>query len=118
MASSTGIAGAVSSLAPSPSLLASVAQDRFMRLHSTFPPPKEPGQQQDNKGVVLDKLYMKTIPTVVVWDRSEDASQATSATEEDAEEVDDDDVWAAMEDAEDGEDVEGGRRGKKSRTVD
>ncbi|KAI0736961.1 hypothetical protein C8Q72DRAFT_34813 [Fomitopsis betulina] len=112
------IAGAVSSLAPSPSLLASVAQDRFMRLHSTFPPPKEPGQQQDNKGVVLDKLYMKTIPTVVVWDRSEDASQATSATEEDAEEVDDDDVWAAMEDAEDGEDVEGGRRGKKSRTVD
>lgn len=107
----------MSSVAPSPSLLASVAQDRFLRLHSTFPPPKEPGQQQEHKGEVLDKLYMKTIPTVVVWDHSEDAGQVASAAEEDADGADDDDMWDAMEDAEDDEEAEGKRRGKKSRTA-
>ena len=115
---SAGIAGAVSSLAPSPSLLASVAQDRFLRLHSTFPPPKEPGQQQEHKGEVLDKLYMKAIPTAVVWDRREDAGQGASAAEGDADEVDDDDVWDAMENVEDDQEADGRRSGKKSRTED
>ncbi|TFY63991.1 hypothetical protein EVJ58_g2931 [Rhodofomes roseus] len=116
---STGIAGAVSSVAHSPSVLASVAQDRFLRLHSTFPPPKEPGQQQEHKGEVLDKLYMKAVPTVVVWDQSADASQAVQGAEEAGEEADDDDdVWDAMEDVEDEE--TGGRWSgkKKSRTAE
>ncbi|KAH9842823.1 uncharacterized protein C8Q71DRAFT_222574 [Rhodofomes roseus] len=113
------IAGAVSSVAHSPSVLASVAQDRFLRLHSTFPPPKEPGQQQEHKGEVLDKLYMKAVPTVVVWDQSADASQAVQGAEEAGEEADDDDdVWDAMEDVED-EETEGRRSGKKkSRTAE
>ncbi|KZT69002.1 hypothetical protein DAEQUDRAFT_298805 [Daedalea quercina L-15889] len=113
-----GLAGAVSSLAPAPSFLASVAQDRFLRLHSTYPPPKEPGQQQEHKGEVLDKVYMKAIPTIVVWDRSEDAAQAVSADKTEEEGAEDDDVWDAMEDADDDEDAEGRRKGKKSRTAD
>ena len=60
---------------------------------------------------------MKTIPTVVVWDRSEGAEHAAPGAEEDVE-ADDDDVWDAMEDAEDGDEAEGRRKGKKSRTVD
>ncbi len=63
-----GLAGAVTSISPSPSFVASGADDRFLRLHSTFSLPSAVGEQQEQKGDVLDKLYMKVIPTAVVWD--------------------------------------------------
>ncbi|KAI0374780.1 hypothetical protein BV20DRAFT_986622 [Pilatotrama ljubarskyi] len=112
-----GLAGAVSSIAPAHSLLASAAQDRFVRLHSTFGPPAEAGQQQEHKGEVLDKLYMKVIPTVIAWDGEKDDSKA-GLDEEGAE--GEDDVWDAMPAAEsDSEDEAKAsrRKEKKSRTA-
>ncbi|KAJ3485694.1 hypothetical protein NLI96_g4784 [Meripilus lineatus] len=94
-----GLSGAISSVAPSPSFLATASQDRFLRLHSTFPPPKQPADQQENKGQVLDKLYMKVAPTVVVLEQAEEPLETTHASlEGDGDQ--DDDVWDKMEDAE------------------
>lgn len=62
-----------------------------MRLHSTFSPPAEARAQQERKGDVLDKLYMKVTPTVVVWDGQLDVSVGNAG-----EAVDEDDVWDAM----------------------
>ncbi|KAI0807128.1 WD40-repeat-containing domain protein [Fomes fomentarius] len=92
-----GIAGAVTSVAPARSFMASASQDRFVRLHTTFGPPAQEGQQQDQKGQVMDKLYMKVIPTVVIWD-GEDASDRRPAERD--EEGGDDDVWNTMQAAE------------------
>jgi len=109
-----GLSGAVNAIAPAPSLLVSVAQDRFLRLHSTFSPPPEAGQQQENKGSVLDKLYMKTIPTVVVWDQRKDAEiDQTEGGGSNDDDVSDEDVWDALEDVESGDEDE--RKGKRSK---
>lgn len=64
---------------------------------------------------MLDKLYMKVTPTVVVWDGQTDASVSTAG-----EAVDEDDVWDAMpvvdSDSED-EGKPGRRKEKKTRTA-
>ncbi|PSS06885.1 hypothetical protein PHLCEN_2v3513 [Hermanssonia centrifuga] len=93
-----GLAGAVTSIAPSPSFVASGADDRFLRLHSTFSLPSAVGEQQEQKGDVLDKLYMKVTPTAVVWDGK--VSAAISESGEGSDEEADDDVWEEMEDVE------------------
>ncbi|KAF8559531.1 hypothetical protein OG21DRAFT_1502774, partial [Imleria badia] len=85
-----GISGAVHSLAVAPSFLASVSLDRFARIHSTFPPATEVGKQQEQKGAVLDKVYMTTVPTVVIWDESA-VGNLHANTEED-----DGDIWEQM----------------------
>ena len=82
------------SLAPSPHGLASSALDRYVRIHSTFPPPTEVGQQQERQGAVLEKIYLKSTPTVVVWD------QNTSSIEQEVTPHEDDDVWGTMESVE------------------
>jgi ribosome biogenesis protein NSA1 len=101
-----GIAGAITSMAPSPIGLISTSLDRYARVHSTYPPPPETGQPQREKGAVLEKVYMKTRPTCVVLD---------SVTDEDEDDEDpmlldgddndysgdDEDVWADMQVAED-----------------
>ncbi|KAF5357795.1 hypothetical protein D9756_001616 [Leucocoprinus leucothites] len=88
-----GLSGAVTSIAPSPSVVASTANDRFARLHSTYPPPAKEGQNLDRKGSVLEKVYLTSTPTVVVWDDTADETkETTSSTEEQ-----DDEVWHAME---------------------
>ncbi|KAJ7740661.1 hypothetical protein DFH07DRAFT_943671 [Mycena maculata] len=104
-----GLAGAVTSVAPSPSLLVSSALDRYCRIHTSFPPPPEIGQSQDNKGQVVEKLFMTSVPTVVVWDGDE--STAPEA------ETEDDDVWNDMEDVEDDTDDEL-KKNKKRRNVE
>ncbi|KAI9446233.1 hypothetical protein H4582DRAFT_2107980 [Lactarius indigo] len=102
-----GIAGAVTSMAPSPTGLASTALDRYARVHSTYPPPAEAGQPQHNKGTVLEKVYMKSIPTCVVWDEvaGEDADHHGDGMRQDGAEADsedsDADVWESMQVAED-----------------
>ena len=87
-----GISGAVSSVAPTPTHMASASKDRFVRLHSTYGPPAQEGQQQEHKGEVLDKLYMKVIPTVILWDGAVDADQQSGEGEGAG-----DDVWDTME---------------------
>ncbi|KAH9854122.1 hypothetical protein C2E23DRAFT_819680 [Lenzites betulinus] len=100
------LAGAVSSLAPARSLMASAAQDRFV------------GQQQEHKGDVLDKHYMKVTPTVVVWDGRTDILDVV-AVDEGAE--DEDNVWDAMDTAAGSDSDDDGkprrRRDKESRTT-
>ena len=108
-------------MAPSPAHLVSTALDRFARVHSTFPPPPEAGQPQDDKGAVLEKVYMKSIPTCIVWDGVVDDEAADNDNDDnmrcgsggggggdengDSSEVDDDDedVWDGMQVAEDSE---------------
>ncbi|RPD66026.1 hypothetical protein L226DRAFT_608942 [Lentinus tigrinus ALCF2SS1-7] len=111
-----GISGAVTSVAPAQSFMASAAEDRFIRLHSTFGPPAEAGKNLDRKGEVLDKLYMKVIPTVVVWDASTDASGFIPDEEEEGV----DEVWDAMEAVQsesEGEGKSGRRKEKKIRAT-
>ncbi|KAL0946956.1 hypothetical protein HGRIS_013112 [Hohenbuehelia grisea] len=100
-----GIAGAVNSVAVSPSILCSTALDRIARIHSTFPPPTEAGQQQEQKGAVLEKVFTKALPTVVLWDQ--DATVSAS------EEPQEDDVWENMERADDTDDEDNNRKRSK-----
>lgn len=95
-----GIAGAVTSMAPSPAGLVSTALDRYARVHSTYPPPVEAGQHQDNKGAVLEKVYLKSIPTCVIWDEvaGEGADQGDGMRGRDdaGADSDEDDIWEDM----------------------
>ncbi|KAG6337208.1 hypothetical protein ID866_1880 [Astraeus odoratus] len=88
-----GISGAVSSVSPAPAFLASVALDRYARIHSTIPPPAAAGGQQIAKGTVIEKVYMTAVPTVVVWDQQNAISSDVDG------EDDDEDVWEKMKDA-------------------
>ncbi|KAK0450809.1 hypothetical protein EV421DRAFT_1775329 [Armillaria borealis] len=88
-----GISGTVTSITPSPTVLASASLDRYFRLHGTVPPPSEIGHNSEDKGQVLDKVYSKSTPTVIVWDGDTAAvsrADASAGNEDDA-------VWDAME---------------------
>ncbi|KAH9035375.1 hypothetical protein EDB85DRAFT_1889393 [Lactarius pseudohatsudake] len=94
-------------MAPSPAGLVSTALDRYARVHSTYPPPAEAGQPQNNKGTVLEKVYLKSISTCVVWDEveGEDADHHSDGMRLDGAGADsegsDADVWEGMQVAED-----------------
>lgn len=105
-----GLSGAVTSMASSPSFLVSTALDRYCRIHTSFPPPPEAGQNQDNKGQVVEKVFMTSVPTVVAWDGVEATTSAPVA------EAEDDDVWDDMENIEDSDDESKGK--KRRRKVD
>lgn len=89
-------------------------------MHSTYPPPPETGQPQDEKGAVLEKVYMKTIPTCVVWDGVTDADddddddRMRSGGDDDDDSGDDEDLWAGMQVTEEGEND--GQTGQRRRT--
>lgn len=70
-----------------------MALDRYVRIHSTVPPPIEAGKQQSEKGTVLEKIYMTTVPTVVVWDQRIEKSATTDGEE------DEDEIWEKMKHA-------------------
>jgi ribosome biogenesis protein NSA1 len=103
-------------MAASPSGLVSTAFDRYARVHSTYPPPAEAGQPQDDKGAVLEKVYMKSIPTCVSWDEDADADDSKDDymrrdvngsghdDEDDDGDGDDEDVWEGMQVVQDSED--------------
>ncbi|KAI6167066.1 hypothetical protein EDD17DRAFT_1107080 [Pisolithus thermaeus] len=82
-----GISGTVTSLSPSPSFLASVALDRYTRIHSTFPPPPVAGKRAEERSTTLEKVYVTTVPTVVIWDQR----QETEADEEE-----DENIWETL----------------------
>ncbi|OCH95506.1 hypothetical protein OBBRIDRAFT_809688 [Obba rivulosa] len=111
-----GLSGAITSMTTSGSLLASVSQDRFVRLHSTFPPPPEAGHRQEQKGEILEKVYLKVIPTVVASDDVADVDTSLLDAVED--EAVDDDVWNAMENAEESdEEIKSRSKSKKARAA-
>jgi len=92
-----GLSGAVTSIAPSPGILASTANDRYARIHSTFSPPMKEGHNLDHKGENLEKIYVASVPTVVIWDSaSGDAKRASPPPDER-----DDEIWNGMEQIED-----------------
>lgn len=80
-------------MAPSPNYLASVSLDRFFRLHTMHEPPATPGPAAQKKGQTVSKVYVKSIPTVVVWDE-DDAVPVVS--KDDAQSDVDEEVWDAM----------------------
>lgn len=59
---------------------------------------------------MLDKIYMKVTPTVLVWD--EQSNSATKPASDEKEQADDD-VWEELQDAESGQEEQGK---KKKRT--
>ncbi|EPQ58170.1 hypothetical protein GLOTRDRAFT_114648 [Gloeophyllum trabeum ATCC 11539] len=84
-----GLSGAITSIASAPSLLGSVSLDRYFRLHSIYPPPADAKQRQEQRGEVVDKVYMNSIPTVLTVSREDDG--------EDDEDENDDDIWETMQ---------------------
>ncbi|KAI0797681.1 hypothetical protein C8Q75DRAFT_801608 [Abortiporus biennis] len=110
-----GLSGSITTLAVSPNMLASGCQDRYVRLHSTFPPPSQVGQQQEKKGDVLDKTYAKVVPTAIVCDISADTSLAAPQNEGEVENDEDEDkLWEEMEEA-DSQDEDDGKHSRKSK---
>jgi ribosome biogenesis protein NSA1 len=80
-------------VSPSPNLLASVSLDRFARLHSSFPLPSQPGHRQEHRGEVLDKFFVHSIPTVIVWDGNPEVAGAKDGDPD----GDVDEIWNNME---------------------
>ena len=118
-----GIAGAITSMAPNPAGLISTSLDRYARVHSTYSPPPEAGQPQDEKGTVVEKVYMKSIPTCVAWDgvTEEDADEddhrmRAGDIDDNSDSEDDEDLWEGMPVAEDSEN-EGEGQSQRRRTV-
>ncbi|PIL23894.1 hypothetical protein GSI_13645 [Ganoderma sinense ZZ0214-1] len=112
-----GISGAVTSVAPAQRFMVSASQDRYIRLNSTFGPPAEVGQQQEQKGEVLCKEYVKVVPTVVVWDGF--VGREETSVEPEGEEPEDE-VWDVMQAADsdsEGEGKSAHRREKKRRST-
>ncbi|KAF7793038.1 hypothetical protein EIP86_004143 [Pleurotus ostreatoroseus] len=104
-----GVSGAITSVAVAPSFLVSSSSDRFLRLHSTYPPTESAGGQQEDKGQVLNKSYVKVTPTVVVWDNEANITEQAGSVHDDEDEA----IWEGMADAD--TDEEGGK--KKPRTT-
>ncbi|KAF9532933.1 hypothetical protein CPB83DRAFT_846612 [Crepidotus variabilis] len=92
-----GISGAVTSIASSPTFMASTSLDRFGRIHSTIAPPAKAGAHQEKRGEVLDKIFMNTTPTVVVWDQCTTATKNKLQPNEEVSEDDEEDTWNQME---------------------
>ena len=88
------MSGAVTSIAPSPTLMVSTALDRLARVHSLVAPPGIAGSHQERKGEILEKTYLAGTPTVVIWDRR--VAIKSSKKGSDAGEGDDD-VWDNLE---------------------
>ena len=90
----SGIAGTITSLACAPHHVGSTSLDRFFRLHGTA----SDASGGDRKGQTLEKVYSKSIPTVVVWDPSYEDGKSSPSEDDEGE---GDRVWEDMEGATD-----------------
>ena len=94
--------GAVTSIVPCDSFMASTSSDRFFRLHSTVSPPETEGKLQVDRAEVLGSLYMKSVPTAVAVDHcSRESLMDISKSNEESGEGD---PFDAMQDISDDED--------------
>ncbi|KAG1756299.1 uncharacterized protein EDB91DRAFT_1091781 [Suillus paluster] len=89
--------GTAVSLTASPSHLASASIDRYIRIHSVVPLPDKVGQHPDKKGTVLERVFVTTIPTVVVWDQEQDAVPVNDDEQEG------EDIWEGMKNVGEGD---------------
>jgi len=76
-------------MAPSPTVMLSVSLDRFARVCSIVPPPRQVGENQERKPEVLEKCYLGGTPTVVVWDQKLVEDEQTTN--------EDDEIWDKLE---------------------
>ena len=90
-----GISGAVISIAPTESYLASVALDRYCRIHSTVSPPPIAGSNMETKCGVLEKTYLTTVPTAIAWDGCTQLEASANGPKDGGDE--EDDIWENME---------------------
>jgi ribosome biogenesis protein NSA1 len=107
-----GVLGAITSIAPTPSgHMASISLDRLFRLHTTFPPPAAPSAtgQDQHKGATVCKEFVKSVPTVIVWDGEEEVPIRREDN------GDEENMWDGMEEVDDdeGEDESDSRRKSK-----
>ena len=110
-----GLSGAITSMAPSPTLVASTALDRFARIHSTSIPPEQAGQQVQRKGQILDKVYTKSIPTVVIWDGNvADTGLKVDKGDEGENDCEDENVWDTLENVGDSDGENAPRSAKRN----
>ena len=66
--------------------------------------PPEHGKYEGNKGEVLKKIYMKSIPTVVFWDQTTETGRSDNDRSQSVDDNDgdsDDDIWGEMEEVDD-----------------
>lgn len=88
-----GISGAVTSISPlSTTHMVSTSFDRYCRIHTVVPPPSRPGSNLERRGGIIEKTYLTSVPTVIVWDQ-----QKTSKTTIDDNTLEHDDLWDQME---------------------
>lgn len=83
-------------MAPSPGIMGSTANDRYARIHTTFPPPPTEGHNLEHKGGVTEKVYVVSIPTAIIWDDATEVTEDASPPS-DEENDDVDDVWNDLE---------------------
>lgn len=70
------------------------------------------------KGDVLEKVYTKSIPTVIVWNG--DVSWLSEENDDSGDDSEDDDVWDGMEDvgiSDDDEDIASRRKRAKNKAT-
>jgi ribosome biogenesis protein NSA1 len=104
-----GISGTITSLACAPHHVGTTSLDRFFRLHGRACE----ASAKDRKGQTLEKVYTKSVATVVVWDSSYEDGQSSIPKDDEGE---GDQVWEGMQNAEDDELLSPSSSHKKSRT--
>jgi ribosome biogenesis protein NSA1 len=110
-----GVAGSITAAASAPGILVSTSRDRYVRVHSVYP-PAEPGKAQGEKGEVLEKTYFKSIPTAVVWDQGPSTHIDGVKGADDCEDEDDEDVWQGMQEIDDDDNTPKRKKGSKKVT--
>ncbi len=91
--------------------MASASLDRYVRIHSIFPPPLQVGKAQDEKGDVLEKVFVTSIPIAVICD--EETTFRSDAERPGEDDEDDDDIWHNMEGVDDEQDGLQSRKHRK-----
>ena len=90
---SLGISGAVTSICPSSTThMVSTSFDRYFRIHTVVPPPSRAGSNLERRGGIIEKTYLTSVPTVIMWDQ-----QKTSQTTIEDNALEHDDLWDQME---------------------
>ena len=88
-----GISGAVTSISSSSTTqIVSTSLDRYFRIHTVVPPPSRPGSNLERKGGIIEKTYLTSVPTVIVWDQLK-----ASKTTIDDNTSEHDDLWDQIE---------------------
>jgi ribosome biogenesis protein NSA1 len=73
--------------------MVSTSLDRYFRVHTVVPPPSQPGVNTEQRGGIINKIYLTSVPTVVVWDQQKTSKTVTI----DDNSLKDDDLWDKME---------------------